>query len=210
VSVSPPPRPRIAPGTRADIGRLNFAITRALGAATGGGPPNVFTTLARHRRLFRPWLRFAGTLMPGGTLERHDTELLILRVAHNCGCDYEWHHHERLGREAGLTAADIERVRSGPDDPAWPQARALLLRAADELHADRTLSDELWAALRPDRSDAELIEICMLVGHYEMLAMTINAIGVQSDELSPGPPTPMMRVVQAVARRRTRTTQRST
>lgn len=206
-SVNGPPSatPRIAPGTRADIGWCNHALARLVGAAAGGGPPNVFTTLARHRTLFRPWLRFAGALMPGGRLARDETELLILRVAHNCGCDYERDHHERLARDAGLSPAEIERVRVGPGDGAWTDDRRLLLRAADELHAHRTISDELWAALRPSRSDSELIEICMLVGHYEMLAMTLNAIGVQRDEPATGPPTLAARAVQAIARRRTGT-----
>ena len=75
--------PRIAPGTLREIGPLNALIARAIGVATRSGPPNIFTTLARHRRLFRRWLRFAGALMPGGRLPRVDTELLILRVAHN-------------------------------------------------------------------------------------------------------------------------------
>ena len=66
-----------------DLGWRNFVVTRVLGAATGGRPANVFTTLGRHEHLFRRWLRFAGALMPGGRLPRVDTELLILRVAHN-------------------------------------------------------------------------------------------------------------------------------
>src|SRR5690606_12330454 len=75
------PRPvsaglRIPPGTRAEIGPLNAAVVRALGAATGGRAPNLFPTLARHRKLFLPWLRFAGRLMPGGLLPRADSELL--------------------------------------------------------------------------------------------------------------------------------------
>jgi AhpD family alkylhydroperoxidase len=172
---------RIPPGTARDIGRLNFAIARVLGLAAGGRPPNVFTTLARHRRLFRPWLRFAGRLMPRGRLPRADTELLILRVAHNTGCDYEWGHHERLGRRAGLTPDDIRRVRDGAEAEGWSPRQRLLLRAADELHGDRTISDALWAELRPGLSDADLIELCMLVGHYEMLAMTLNSLRVQPD-----------------------------
>jgi len=200
--------PRIAPGTREEVGALNFGLARLIGAAAGGGPPNVFTTLARHRTLFRPWLRFAGALMPGGSLPREETELLILRVAHNCGCDYEWHHHERLGRDAGLSSADIERVRRGPADEGWQPEHSLLLRAADELHEQRTLSDELWSALRPSRADHELIEICMLVGHYEMLAGTLNAIGVQPDAPPPARPSLGVRLVQAVARRRTRPKER--
>ena len=196
--------PRIAPGTRADIGRVNAAIARVLGAAAGGAPPNIFTTLARHRGLFRRWLRFAGTLMPGGILPRDDSELLILRVAHNCGSDYEWSHHERLGADAGLTTEEIERVRSGPDAPGWSERRAVLLRAADELHERRTISDPVWASLRElGLSDAELIEVCMLVGHYEMLAMTLNALAVQPDAAPLGTQPRAMRLIQSIARRRT-------
>jgi AhpD family alkylhydroperoxidase len=173
--------PRIAPGTAADIGRVNWLIARAFGLATRSGPPHVFTTLGRHRRLFRRWLRFAGTLMPGGKLPRADTELVILRVAHNCDCDYAWGHHERLGRRAGLTPEEIARVREGPAAGGWSPRQALLLRAADELHATRTLSDDLWGELRPLLNDQELIELCMLTGHYEMLAMTLNALCVEPE-----------------------------
>src|SRR5437773_979864 len=133
--------PRVTPGGAAEIGRLNHALSRLIGLATGGRPPNVFTTIARHRRLFRRWLRFAGALMPGGVLPRAHSELLILRVAHNTGCEYEWRHHERLGRAAGLTADEVERVRDGATAPGWGSRQSLLLRAADELHDARTNSE---------------------------------------------------------------------
>src|SRR5438270_13022494 len=176
--------PRIAPGNRAEIGRLNALIVGVIARLAGSSsPPNLFATLARHRRLFRTWLRFAGTLMPGGALPRADTELVILRVAYNSGCEYEWRHHERLARTAGLERADVERARSGPDAAGWSSRQALLLRATDELHSERELSDGLWEELRAQLSEVELIELCMLVGHYEMLAMTIASLGVQPDEL---------------------------
>jgi alkylhydroperoxidase family enzyme len=167
---------------------------------TGSEPPNVFTTLARHRRLFRRWLRFAGALMPGGVLRRAETELLILRVAHNCGCEYEWRHHERLAVRANLGREDVERVRQGSGAAGWSRRQELLLRAADELHAERTISDSLWAELRPLYSDRELIELCMLVGHYEMLAMTLNALGVQPDRLRRGRPPRLARLLRRTRR----------
>lgn len=188
-------RARVQPGDASEIGRLNALIARVAGAATGGEPPKVFTTLARHRGLFRRWLYFAGALMPGGVLPRAETELVILRVAHNCGCEYEWRQHERLAAAAGLDSDAIARVREGAGAGGWSDRQRLLLRAADELHADRTVSDTLWADLRPVYTDRELIELCMLVGHYEMLAMTINALGVQPDELRPGPPPRLARLV---------------
>jgi AhpD family alkylhydroperoxidase len=198
------PPPRVPPGGRREIGIINVAVTRIIGVATGSGPPNVFTTLARHRGLFRRWLWFAGALMPGGLLPRRDSELVILRVAENCRCEYEWRHHERLGRTAGLTAEQIQRVREGPDADGWSARERLLLRAADELHTERDVSGELWGELRPMLSDTELIELCLLIGHYEMLAMTLNALRVAPDVLPPGPPSRVGRALQGAVEQRQR------
>ena len=174
-------RPRIAPGGRRELGLVNSGIARLAGIATRGRPPHIFTTLGRHRGLFRRWLWFAGALMPGGKLPRDETELLILRVAHNTGCEYEWSHHERMGRRAGLSNEEIARVREGPDAPEWSERRALLLGAADELHGEGRIGDELWGRLSRMLDEVRLIELCMLVGHYEMLAMTLNSLEVEPD-----------------------------
>ena len=131
--------------------------------------------------MFRRWLWFAGALMPGGRLPRADTELVILRVADRCDCAYEWRHHERLAARAGLDSAAIERVRSGADAQGWTPRQRLLLRAVDELHDARQLGDDTWAGLAALLTDEEMIELCMLVGHYEMLAMTINSLRVEPD-----------------------------
>ncbi len=188
--------PRIAPGSREQIGAVNAAITSIMrGLAATPEPPRLFTTLARHRRLFRRWLAFAGALMPGGVLPRRDTELVILRVAANCDCEYERGHHEHIGRRAGLTAADFARVVQGPEASGWSEREAAVLRAVDELHADRTISDAVWTSLRGQLSEIELIELCMLVGHYEMVAMTINALGVQPDEVGAGRTSLLGRIV---------------
>ena len=173
--------PRIPPGGRRQLGLLNAGIARIASLVSGGGPVNIFLTLGRHRGLFRRWLVFAGGLMPGGKLPRSETELLILRTAHNAGSDYEWGHHERIGQAAGLSAQEIQRVREGPEAEGWSERQRRLLRAADELHADGRIADETWAGLAGTYDDRLLIEICMLVGHYEMIAMTLNSLGVQPE-----------------------------
>jgi alkylhydroperoxidase family enzyme len=192
--------PRIAPGGVAEIGRINTVIARAIRRTQGTvGLPGLFTTLARHRRLYWSWLPFAGALMPRGKLPRADSELAILRVARNCGSDYEWAHHERIGPTTGLTETQVQAVRE--DDPTeavgagFTERQALLLRAADELHEHRELSDEVWDALRPLLSDAQMIELCMLVGHYEMLAMTLNSLRVEPDGFSDAGPSRLSRIL---------------
>jgi alkylhydroperoxidase family enzyme len=119
--------------------------------------------------------------MPGGWLPRANTELMILRTAHNCGSEYEWRTHESLAQTAGLTPEQINELCHDSPGSCLSVHQRLLLRSVDELHIDRMLSDETWSSLRVKLDDAQRIELCMLVGHYEMLAMTLNSLGVQPD-----------------------------
>jgi AhpD family alkylhydroperoxidase len=173
--------PRIAPGDRRQVGILTALIAEISGRVTGTTPPNLFLVLGRHRKLFRGWLRFAGRLMPGGTLPRADTELVILRVAHLRSCDYELDQHRRLARRAGLNDEEIERALAGPDADGWTDRQRALLRAVDELHHDRDISDASWADLRRHLDDRGSIELVLLAGHYEMLATAIAALRVPPD-----------------------------
>ena len=45
---------------------------------------NIFTTMARHKELFRAWLPFGGWLLGRGVLPARERELLILRTGYNC------------------------------------------------------------------------------------------------------------------------------
>lgn len=171
----------MAPGGRREVGLPVWGLAQVAGAVTGTAPPNIFLTLGRHRRLFRGWLRFAGRLMPGGLLPRRETELVILRVAHLTGSAYEFGHHVRLGRRAGIGAAEVARVVAGPDDERWGPRERVLLATADALHDRRDLDDAEWAALRGHLDEREAIELLLLVGHYEMLATTLTTLRVQPD-----------------------------
>ena len=174
---------RITPGSRADVGLLGWAISAVSGRVSGTtGPPNLFLTLGRHRPLFRGWLRFAGRLMPGGKLPRRETELVIIRVALLRDCTYELDHHVHLGRRAGVTATDVEALRTGPDAPGWTDRERAILATVDALHERRDLSDAEWEELRRHLDEREAIELLLLVGHYEMLATTITALRIEPDE----------------------------
>ncbi len=173
--------PRIPPGGRDDVGLLTWTVARVAGRAMGTRPPHLFLTLGRHRRLFRGWLRFAGRLMPGGRLPRRDTELVILRVAHLRGCAYEYEHHVRIGRRAGIGPAELARIAEGPGADGWSARERALLGAVDELHATGDLADGTWAGLRPHLDEPELIELVLLAAHYEMLATAITTLRIQPD-----------------------------
>jgi AhpD family alkylhydroperoxidase len=173
--------PRIPPGGRKEVGAFAWTLSHAAGKAARTEPMKLFLTLGRHRKLFRGWLRFAGRLMPRGTLPRRDTELVILRVAHLRSCDYELVHHKRLGRRAGLSDEELTRVAEGSSTPGWTDRDRALLAAAEALHRDGDMDDATWSALRAYLDEREAIELCMLAGHYEMLATVIAALRIEPD-----------------------------
>jgi alkylhydroperoxidase family enzyme len=181
------PTPRIPPGRREEIGLFNTAIVKVAGFAVGGDPPNVFTTLARHRALFRRWMGFAGKLLRGAELPRVDTELVILRVAHLTGSEYEWVQHEQLAQLTGLSAEDVARVKQGAQAPGWSPRQGAILAAVDQLVADNRIDDEVWERLAAVLEEKQLIELCILTGHYVMLAMTLNSLAVEPDPIGDPP-----------------------
>ena len=173
--------PRIAPGDRKDTGLIGWTICQVAGRANGTGPPNLLTTMARQRPLFRNWLRFASRLMPAGRLPRRETELVILRVAHLRTCNYEFDSHVHLAAKAGVDDQAIRRVVDGPDAPGWSRRDVAVLTAVDELIEQGDLADETWEALRTCLTEREAIELVLLVGHYEMLATFITTLRIQPD-----------------------------
>jgi 4-carboxymuconolactone decarboxylase len=168
-------QPRIPPVPASD----RDAETQELLAAAGPfAENNIFTTMVRHRRLYKRWLPY-GTAMLYAKLPPRDRELLILRTAHRCDSEYEWIQHCRVALDAGLSQAEIERVGMTPVDGDWSDFDASLLRAVDELIDDHSISDPTWNTLAERYDDYLLIEVPMVVGHYFTVGLTLNTLGVQ-------------------------------
>ncbi len=106
-------------------------------------------------------------------------ELVILRVAHRRGCAYEWTHHVKLGKKAGLTDADIAAVQAGEATDEFDRA---LLNAVDELDEKGNLSDQTWAALSERLDERQRMDLIFTIGGYTALAMGINTLGVEVEQ----------------------------
>ena len=181
--------PRIAPlpptGNRPDIQELLDAATDVT-----GGAANVVLTLARHPGLFRRFTPLSGKLLTAGKLPPALRELLILRTAWLCRCDYEWGQHVRIGQTAGLDEETITRIAGDVDPQVWSPLEQAVLRATDELVADHRVGAGTWARLAEDLDEAQLIELVMVVGTYVALAGFLNSAEVEREPGVPGFPAP--------------------
>lgn len=173
--------PRIAPLPRPAPDERTEELLRSLATGPDDEVLNIFATLAHHPKLLKRWSAFGGTLLYRGALSPRDRELLILRTARNCKADYEFHQHVRMGLEAGLTHDEIAQLATH-EDTDWSHDDRALVRAADELHNEARISDATWKRLAERFDEKQLIELCMLVGQYHLVAFTLNSLGVQIED----------------------------
>jgi alkylhydroperoxidase family enzyme len=151
-------------------------------SAAWGRPLNIFGTVAHHPVLFRRWMAFGTQVLLRSALPPRERELVILRVGWRCRAPYEWGQHVVIARDSGVTDEEIARVGAGPDAPGWSPVEAALLRAADELHDDKMVSDRTWSLLQAHFDARQLLDLLFLVGQYEMVAGVLNSLRVQRDD----------------------------
>ena len=82
-----------------------------------GDALNIFRTLARHPKLLKRWLVFGSHVLAKSTLSPRERELLILRTGWRCGAEYEFGQHTVIGRDAGLTDAEITALDAAARRP---------------------------------------------------------------------------------------------
>lgn len=140
---------------------------------------SALSTLVRHPKLTRAFLRFNGYLLFGSTLPERLRELAILRVAHRRNCAYEWQHHVEMGAEAGLAPDVIDGVTRGEASEPLDQA---VLTAVDELEVDSNVSDATWAALSEHLDERQRMDLVFTIGSYGLLAMAFNTFGVVPEQ----------------------------
>ena len=140
---------------------------------------NLLATLVRHPKLTRAFLRFNNHLLFSSTLPPRLREVAVLRVAHLHHCEYEWRHHVRMGREIGLTDADIDGIQRGE---ATDELERAVLHAVDELQRRSVVSDETWAVLSELLDERQRMDLVFTIGCYGALAMAVNTFGVEPDE----------------------------
>ena len=173
--------PRIQPGGFRELGPINWAFCKLAARLTGVPQVHLFTTLGHHKRLFQAWLPFGGVLLGFGKLPRRDTELVILRVGHRRGCEYELQQHRRIAKRRGIDAGTQDKIFEGPDAHGLPDRDRALLTATDELIDTRTLSLPTWERLSGHLDRRQLIEFVTLASQYDALAATLNALRVPLD-----------------------------
>jgi 4-carboxymuconolactone decarboxylase len=172
--------PRLEPLPQGEIGEVALRAIRDLQEVNGNAadvPVNSdFATLGRHPELLAAFLDFGVKFLADTALPPRERELAILRTGWLCGAPFEFGEHVRIGKEAGLTSEEIDRVKQGSLAPGWSELDRAVLKACEELHSDSMISDATWVVLEKHFDERQLIELPILAGQYHKVAYIQNTM----------------------------------
>jgi 4-carboxymuconolactone decarboxylase len=167
---------RIAPLEPPYSEPVQAALDRIMPA--GVPPLALFRTLAVNERVF---LRvMAGGLLDRGSISLREREIVIDRTCARCGSEYEWGVHVAFFAErVGFTPEQLAATRAlEASAGAFPERERLLIRLVDALHDEAHVDDALWAALRAEWTEEQLIELIALAGFYHLISFVTNALRI--------------------------------
>jgi alkylhydroperoxidase family enzyme len=151
----------------------------------GGRDLNLFKVMMHHPKLTKRWAVFAGHILSKQTVPVRERELLILRIGWLNQAPYEWAQHAEIAKRAGITEAELERIKEGPR-AGWTAHEAALLQAADDLFEDSVIADSTWEALSSRYSTEQMMDIVFTIGQYNLVSWALNSFGVPLDDYLPG------------------------
>ena len=119
------------------------------------------------------------------TLSGREQQIATLTVARFWNAKYPWAAQSRNGLKVGLTQSEIDAINNRAALPAAGQREQLAQRIANELLADKGLSDATYAAAEAAFSTAELVALVARVGAFSMTCCTANAFDITPGDDAP-------------------------
>lgn len=155
-------------------------LMRQAGLPESTPSANAFRMFAHAPAVGAATLRLIFALLTETDLDPKLRELVILRIAQRCDCQYAWGQHVAIARGIGVGEAHIAALECGKTPPAlfdWRVSMAFVL--ADEVLANGRAIDHTFALARNLFSPRELVELLLLIGYFRMICGVMTTLEVE-------------------------------
>jgi len=157
--------PRGAPGSGMEI-RVDGSL---------GGP---FNAMLHHPGVGAALQELGAQLRFAAALSGRCRELAVLLVAAHHRSEYEWQAHAALAQREGLTAKQVEALRTGGEPDLDDEVERATVAATRELLATGDLADASYRRAADALGEAGLVELTALIGYYGLLALQMRVFRV--------------------------------
>ncbi|MGZ8500192.1 MAG: carboxymuconolactone decarboxylase family protein [Candidatus Binatia bacterium] len=160
--------------------RAVIAASKANGKPHGGP----FWAYIRNPKLMQSLHNMADSIADS-TLSAREQQIVTLTVARFWGANYPWAAQCRNGLKVGLTQQEIDAINGRGALPIADKRELLAHQIANELLADKKLSDATYAAAEASFSTEELVALVARVGSFSMTCCTANAFDITPPDDAP-------------------------
>lgn len=146
-----------------------------------GGP---FWAYVRNPKLMQN-IQNLGASIADSTLSAREQQIVTLTVARFWGAKYPWAVQCRNALKIGLTQEEIDAINARGALPTNNQRELLAQQIANELLADKGLSDATYASAEGAFSTEELVALVARIGSFSMTCCTANAFDITPPDDAP-------------------------
>jgi len=116
----------------------------------------------------------------GSKLDPRLRELAILQVGYLTRQPYEWSHHVKIGRDAGVSDDDIRAIgeETAGRSTKLDDLSRTVLRAAREITNDRAMSDATFAALEKALGREQVIDLTLAIAFYNAVVRLLGTLQI--------------------------------
>jgi AhpD family alkylhydroperoxidase len=147
----------------------------------GGRLLNLYRMLLHSPPLAEGWLTFFTAVRQKAVLSGRHRELAILRVAVINGADYEFKAHVPFALKEGLTQAQLDALRADRIPDGLTDADRAVLAYADSMTREVRVSDDVFAQVRKQLPERELVELTVTIAGYNCVSRFLEAIAVDHE-----------------------------
>jgi len=117
-----------------------------------------------------------------GAVAARTRELVICAVSAHWGSAFEWYAHSKIAADVGVTPEELQLVRAGQIPDGLAAEELVAMRFARALLEDRQVDRSLYDEVVGRHGPAGLVELSVLVGHYQLLAGLLAADDVPAPD----------------------------
>ena len=150
------------------------AAVAAFSAKRGYPPLGPFWVMLRSPEVMLRAANMGDYIRYKNRLPKDISEMVILQTSRGWSQSYEWMHHAKFAREAGLPDSVVDAIADGRRPEGLGGAHLAAYDFTAELQTNKRVSDATYAKAVATFGESGVIDLIAVQGYYTMLAMMMN------------------------------------
>ena len=160
-------------------------LMQELSAGRRGRLINVYRMLLNAPPLAASWFNHSNAVRWRTTLSGRLREIVIVRIGHLAQCDYVLRQHvPSLALADGLSMDECNALADWRGSQFFDARERTALAYADAVTRDIVVPDEVFAPVRHQFDDRQIVELTVLIGSYNMNARVLRALELDLESVA--------------------------